>query len=734
MQTTRPINTNKFSALPVGYRLGEYTIAAVLGEGGFGITYRARDTKLGLDVAIKEYFPGVYATRTDASTIVPRPGTDLDNYQWGLSEFLKEAQALAKFKHPHIVRVLRFLEANGTAYTIMEYEEGETLSSYLRKHGGVLGEPRLLQIFLPILNGLQAVHDAGVLHLDIKPDNIYLRGNEQPILIDFGSSRQMRGDAAGKVTLTPGYCALEQYPGHGDISVASDVYGMGATLYRCITGKTPVDALERERAAARTHIDPLPPAASFGRPAYSPHIRDCIDRALKLAASERPASAHALQQGLMGKDMSKTPARTPTAMLHRPGTGYIGTVLPAEKQKVKRRRYTFFEKFVAVTVFLGTFAVITPKILIDTGQIDEAELYRWIDDTQTEVADRAQEFGDFINERLFGVPPRPKVIKPVALKHPAAPTAPEPASASAPQPPFGADKQLAIDITMPEQAPRAIGFLQHGAILAAVGEDGIVRLWDVQTGTPRKALATRVLTPAAFAVFPNTQWIAVMDPDQSIATFDPLGNPDIVLTPDPPHDIIAMAVSQSGRLLAEAADDGSVTLWELSQKRRLQKFSGGKTRPELLLFAPDERTLAGVDANGGLSLWDCTDGKLLSRRRAHSHAIVSAAFAPDGRRIATADSAGELRIWTIPAPGLDWPAALAMTDVPRSINRIAFSPDGAWLLATANDGDVHVWNADTGAAAYKITTDRRRLRSLALTPNGKWLAAIADENVVRVWK
>lgn len=733
MQTTRPINTNKFSALPVGYRLGEYTIAAVLGEGGFGITYRARDTKLGLDVAIKEYFPGIYATRTDASTIVPRPGTDLDNYKWGLSEFLKEAQALAKFKHPHIVRVLRFLEANGTAYTIMEYEEGETLSSYLRKHGGVLGEPRLLQIFLPILNGLQAVHDAGLLHLDIKPDNIYLRGYEHPMLIDFGSSRQMRGDTGGKVTLTPGYCALEQYPGHGDISVASDVYGMGATLYRCITGKAPVDALERERAAARTRIDPLPPAASFERPVYSPHIRDCIDRALMLAAAERPASAYALQQGLMGKDMSKAPARTPTAMLHRPGTGYIGTVLPAEKQKVKRRRYTFFEKFVALAVFVGTFAVVTPKLLIDTGQIDEAELYQWIDSTQTQVVERAQEFGDFVNERLFGVPPRPKVVKPVALKRPA-PAEPEPVAAPALTPPFGTDKQLAIDIAMPEQVPRALGFLQHGAILATAADDGVVRLWDVQTGTPRKALATRVLAPAALAVFPNTQWVAAMDQDQSIAVFDPLGNPEFVLTPDSPHDIVAMTVSQTGRLLAEAAEDGSVTIWEISQKRRLQKISTGKTRPDLLLFAPDERTLATVEGNGGLSLWGCTDGKLLSHRRAHTRPIVTTAFAPDGRRIATADGAGELRIWTVPAPGLEWPPALTPADVPRGINRVAFSPDGAWLLATANDGNIHVWNAETGTAAHKITTDRRRLRSLALTSDGKWLAAVADENAVRVWK
>ena len=246
MQSQVEPNNN---ALPAGYKLGEYIINSVLGVGGFGITYLAQDTHLGSLVAIKEYFPQDYAERDRTATIHPRlngSASDAETYRWGLNEFLKEAQALAKFKHNYIVRVLRYLEANGTAYMMMEYEEGESLNGYLRRHGGFLSEPDLLRVFLPILTGLHAVHEAGLLHLDIKPDNIYLRKSGQPMLIDFGSARQRQGKAeTERVALTRGYSALEQYPGYGVVGPSTDIYSIGATLYRCITGREPLDSLQR---------------------------------------------------------------------------------------------------------------------------------------------------------------------------------------------------------------------------------------------------------------------------------------------------------------------------------------------------------------------------------------------------------------------------------------------------------------------------------------------------------
>ena len=171
-------------ALPTGYQLAEYVIETILGHGGFGITYLAKDVQLGTQVAIKEYLPQDFALRKGATTIVPNPeGNTVVTYQCGLKEFLREGQALARFKHSNIVRVLRFIEANGTAYMVMEYEKGTSLSQHLKGNGARLDEAKLLRIFLPIMNGLQAVHEAGMLHLDIKPENIYLREDGTPMKV-----------------------------------------------------------------------------------------------------------------------------------------------------------------------------------------------------------------------------------------------------------------------------------------------------------------------------------------------------------------------------------------------------------------------------------------------------------------------------------------------------------------------------------------------------------------------
>ena len=724
---TPPLNKIAAQSLPVGYKLGEYAIEAVLGHGGFGITYRARDTQLGAEVAIKEYFPQVYAARTERATIMPRPGADLENYRWGLGEFLKEAQVLAKFKHPHIVRVLRFLEANGTAYMIMEYEQGETLSSWLDKHGGRLDEPTLMRIFLPTLTGLQAVHDAGLLHLDIKPDNIYLRKNGEPVLIDFGSSRQMRGDAAQKVALTPGYCALEQYPGHGDIGERADVYGIAATIYRCITGTRPVDALERETTFARSHIDPLRPAVALERPFYSAHIRQCVDAALKLSAAERPASAHVLQQGLMGKDMSQVgkPVRSDVVRI---GQGFIGAAPPPPPAVKRRRRYSFFEKTVALLVFVVTFAVVIPKFMVDTGRMSEHELYDGIDETTTGIAARVRAFGEAINEKVFGVPRRPETTAP----RPAPPAPATQTTAATPEPaavlPYGANMERETDVMLPDPAAHAFALLKHGTVFAFAAENGPVRLADAQTGVERVIVPARITGAAALGMFPSSQWFAIADLGNAIVILDPLGNRDRVVADDIAEPISAIAVSAEDRLLAVATDGGQVTVWSLAPTRRRHTLPIEGARTQAMAFSPDERRLVVGAADGGVTLWNMEDGQRIAHWRGHGQRIAAVAWSPDGRRLATAGG-GSVRIWTIgdaaPSDPLEITAAKA--------GHIFFSPDGRWLIAAGATPGVRVFDAQSGALAHELATDGRGVRVLTRTGDGKLLAVLGEDNVVRRW-
>ena len=176
------------NALALNSMLLEYRLESVLGAGGFGTTYLGWDTHLEKHVAIKEYLPSELAVRALDSSVVPVNTESEFNYKWGLDRFIQEARTLARFSHPNIVRVNRFFEANGTSYMVMDYEAGESLHQYL-KRVPMPDETALKKIMMPILDGLEAIHQAGFLHRDIKPSNVFLRENGAPMLIDFGSAR-----------------------------------------------------------------------------------------------------------------------------------------------------------------------------------------------------------------------------------------------------------------------------------------------------------------------------------------------------------------------------------------------------------------------------------------------------------------------------------------------------------------------------------------------------------------
>ena len=296
-------------ALPPGFRLHEYRIDRVLGQGGFGITYLATDVNLNTKVAIKEYLPEDIAFRTSGQTVSAHSSRYRDRYRSGLDSFLVEGRTLATFRHPNIVRVARFFEAHQTAYMVLEYERGAPFKTWWPEHAHI-GEKELLSLIQPLLDGLSVVHGMGFLHRDIKPDNIQVRRRDGSlVLLDFGSARQaVSHGAQDDVAVTPGYAPIEQYE-DGDQGAWTDIYAMGATLYWAVTGKKPPDAMDRAMAVGRPGGgDPLAPATVAAQGRYSESFLKAIDWALALQAADRPQdiaqwraalfSAHASSLGL----------------------------------------------------------------------------------------------------------------------------------------------------------------------------------------------------------------------------------------------------------------------------------------------------------------------------------------------------------------------------------------------------------------------------------------------------
>ena len=280
------------NSLQPGHLVHWYKIKKILGQGGFGITYLAIDTNLNQQVAIKEYLPVELAVRDSNNSLYPISDNRHDQYSLGLSRFIEEAQTLAKFDHQNIVRVLTVFEANNTAYMVMRYEEGESLQNILKARK-TLNEKTLKNILFPILDGLEKVHAEGLIHRDIKPANIYIRENGSPVLLDFGAARQSLGEATKTLTsmFSSGYAPFEQYFSKSDQQGPwTDIYGLGATMYRGITSKMPMDAVDRSNAILQLSRDTFVYAAEIGQEDYSEAFLKAVDSALQFKYQERPQS------------------------------------------------------------------------------------------------------------------------------------------------------------------------------------------------------------------------------------------------------------------------------------------------------------------------------------------------------------------------------------------------------------------------------------------------------------
>ena len=283
------------NALLPGTELHWYTVDRVLGQGAFGITYLATDNNLHRPVAVKEYLPGQLAHREQDGSVLALTDELADEYEAGLKRFIIEARTLAKFEHPGIVRVHNIFEANHTAYMVMQYEQGEGLDRLLKSRGTLL-EHEILQILHPLLDGLEQIHAQGFVHRDIKPANIFVRNDGTPVLLDFGSARDAMVGESRTITnfVSPGYAPIEQYAGRSDQQGPwSDIYGLGATVYRAMTGRTPNDAVERSQALAQNTEDSYQTGAQHAKRSYSAQLLAAIDHALAFRVQDRPQSTRA---------------------------------------------------------------------------------------------------------------------------------------------------------------------------------------------------------------------------------------------------------------------------------------------------------------------------------------------------------------------------------------------------------------------------------------------------------
>ncbi|MGH8658851.1 MAG: serine/threonine protein kinase, partial [Gammaproteobacteria bacterium] len=278
-------------ALPEKAQIGVYEIKAVLSADPFGITYHGWNRHLNAPVALQEYFPADLVVRQeDRHTVSPRSESERAAYETGLASFLEHAKGLAQIEHRNLVRVHNALEANGTAYLIMDHEEGIPLSRHCDPPAS-LTEVELKAILLALLEALQKAHESGVVHGDIHPDNVRIRGGGRPVLIGFATPRLATASCSGlpQRELRAGYAPTEHYNSDNRPGPVTDLYALGATMYRCITHAEPVPAPDRVSALGNGKPDPLGFQAES--PSYSEGLLKAIEWLLCPQAKDRPQSA-----------------------------------------------------------------------------------------------------------------------------------------------------------------------------------------------------------------------------------------------------------------------------------------------------------------------------------------------------------------------------------------------------------------------------------------------------------
>lgn len=295
--------------MPIGTRLMDYDIEGLLGVGGFGLVYRARDAVLQRTVAIKEYLPSTLAMRGERGEVILRSPAHEESFALGLKSFINEARLLARFDHPSLVKVFRFWEAQGTAYMVMPCYEGPTLYDARRALEGPPDEAWLRALMEPLLGALDCLHREQVYHRDVAPDNILLIDDPdapqgiRPVLLDFGAARRVITENSQALTaiLKPSFAPIEQYAETSQLRQGpwTDLYGLAAVLHYCITGRTPVPATARAVHDDLPVLRQMAPALAqdFDRH-YSPVLLTTIDRALGVRPDARPPSVAAWREAL----------------------------------------------------------------------------------------------------------------------------------------------------------------------------------------------------------------------------------------------------------------------------------------------------------------------------------------------------------------------------------------------------------------------------------------------------
>jgi serine/threonine protein kinase len=778
------------AALPVGTRLAEdYRIDRVLGAGGFGITYLAEETPLARLVTIKEYFPVDFAVRDTNQAAQPRSGDVTGDYQWGLDRFLDEARTLARFDHPNIVRVYRFFRENNSGFMVLHYEDGKSFKAWLKALGRAPRQHELDRVVPPLLDALSLIHGSDFLHRDIAPDNIIIRTDGSPVLIDFGSARSDIAQHSRTVSalVKPGYSPYEQYATTGrQQGPWTDIYSLGATLYQAVTGKRPPDS------PSRMVDDELVPARDAAISAYRPGFLAAIDAALALDVNARPRSVDEWRKQLLAPVAREAAPVLETAAAVGAPAGpepRAGEVEPeaAPKSKIKAK---------AKAKESDGSAPAAKKAAPKPSPASETSLPPSVPRRPISEGRVAAIFSEWRARRAarLAAPP-PPASAPAAAPAPvpaAAVAAPTVAAAvavdapaksnlpavierrAAPRPTRPKRKRswrpliikgiiglaiAALAVAYQNSLPRVerqgqgtfssgalpgpqiaqikdvhkggvqgVGYTSDSRQFVTIGNDGTLKLWDNRGLTLVRTIEVEDRDVTALAV--GAARAVTGHKSGRIAVWDLELGIRLADLKRNEAEIHAVAFAGMPDHVLAAGHDWKLALFNVRAPiPPMHVFEGHESAVQAVAFSAARGLIASGSADRTVRLWNAETFEPGPVLRGHEDFVTALAFAADGRMLASGDLAGTVRIWSMTTRR----AQRSIRAHKGGITAIAYSPDAHWLATAGRDGLVKLWDMVRQRPPRVFSGHEGEVRALSFAPEGTTLASAGADGTVRFW-
>ena len=777
-------------ALPVGTVLvTDYRIQRVLGAGGFGVTYLADELALSRVVTLKEYFPSDFAARTDGIEAAPRSSDSAGDFKWGLDRFIEEAQTLAKFDHPNIVRVYRYFRANNTAYMVLQFEEGHSLKSWLKGLGRAPRQKELDAIIGPLLDALEFIHKADFLHRDIAPDNIIIRKDGAPVLIDFGSAR---GEIAAhsktvSALVKPGYSPYEQYAETSrQQGPWSDIYALAATLYHAITGKRPPDS------PSRIMKDEYIPARDAALGSYRAGFLRAIDKALLMNVESRPQSVAAWRGDILAPDPVKPSwlsrgrgAKQQANVMELAGAGApvalpAGNMIPPQPDApgVQGGLLDFFEGLkrakqpaepAAPPVVAEAPPAAKPKPAAKSKAEPKAKA-----DAKAAVEAKPKPKAKAKPTEAVEAPAKITPAKTVPVKPAAKPTTarntpsrPRPVHGGAAKPrrlslisklalaggvaglvllfqnqlPKAPAPSKAAAVVMPQDIPvmvrefkahdtdvQGVAYSADGRQLVSVSRDATLKLWNATSGRMEKSVALDNRLVSSLAL--SGRRAVTGHGDGSAILYDLDRGERVAQFKRNDAEIWGVTFLGNADRFATVSHDYTTTVWDTKITAAPQfKLEGHESAAQAIAYSEHGPWIATGSADKTVRLYDVDSHDLQRVFKGAKDFVTALAFAPDGKSIAIASLDGSIRVYATNTTRL----LRQLTGHKSRIGALAFSPDGSVLASAADEGIVRLWDAKRGRTMRSLGGHAGGAKTVSFSPDGTRLASGGSDGMIRIW-